>query len=104
MFGMGELLKVIVRRSVGLFHSEVDQDNALNTIDKWVATAVSKSGMRALATGDEHAPKEDVTLRTPPGGPVAPPAAPGLDYDKLAAAILRVQEQQGAVEGKVVER
>lgn len=87
--GLGQVLLDLIHRS-GSYHSEADQDAAAATVHKWVNGQVSVSEKRALSTGDERAPKEDVTQRVPPGGP-APVGvvAPGIDYDKLAAALVR---------------
>lgn len=102
---LGEVLKNMFTRTPAAFHSESELDKAILAVDNFVKANTSRSAVRALATGEETAPKEDVTQRVPPGGAspvnVAGPSGP-IDYEKLAAAIVRMQRDQGAVEGKVV--
>lgn len=99
VYKFGELMKGVLHRSVGVFHNEADLLDALNIVDAFVKTFVPASVANVLSTGEQMAPREDVSLRIPPNQGHAPvPAAPGLDYDKLAAAILRVQQAQQAQE------
>lgn len=91
----GQVLHTVVRNSRA-FHNENDEDNAHRAIDAFVNAHVPGSEMSALMTGNEHAPKEDVSLRIPPGGAVAVPAFAGLDYQALAKAILAEQARQTA--------
>lgn len=103
VWALGETLKYVFGRIPGAFHSESELDKAVAAVNNFVKASTNRSAVRALATGDETAPKEDVTLRVPPGGGFpAPAAAPNLDYNALAAAIVRIQQQQDAVEGRVV--
>lgn len=99
VFALGELLKTIVHKTL-TFPAESGVDSAVNTIDAWVRSFVSPSEVSALATGDERAAKEDVSLRVPPGGGVATQVVSGpvLDYQKLAQAILA--EQQKLTQGE----
>lgn len=94
---LGELLKDVFRRS-GTFHTESALHEAEAVVDAWVKAIIPSAAMRALSTGEQSAPREDVTKRTPPGGPavVVAQAAPGIDYDKLAAALLAAQARQAA--------
>ena len=95
VFALGEVLKNLVRLSRA-FHSENDEDNAMNVIDKFVKAFASPSDMRALATGDQRAPKEDVSLRVPPGGAaVSIATGPVIDYSALAKALLDEQQRRG---------
>jgi hypothetical protein len=88
--GLGTVLLDLVYRS-GSYHSESDQDAAADAVHKWVNSQVSASEKRALNTDATRAPKEDVSLRVPPGGyvPAVVTATPAIDYDKLAQALVR---------------
>lgn len=98
-FALGGVLRDLVHRS-GAYHSEGDQDAAIVAVNKWVSAQVSASDKRALAVGDEHAPKEDVSQRTPPGGAfVAVSNVPAIDYDRLAAALVRAGVQPSELRG-----
>lgn len=97
VFALGQVLKTVLHK-MPIFSVESDLDNAINVVDKWVSAFVPGSAMAALVTGDERAPKEDVSQRIPPGGPVANIySGPQLDYAKLAQAILAAQKEQGQV-------
>jgi hypothetical protein len=85
---LGEVIKDLIHRS-GTYLTESALHDAENVVTAWVNAHVPGSAMRALATGDERAAPEDVSLRVPPGGLIArPPAAPPIDYDRLAAALM----------------
>ena len=83
---VGEVLKVLVQNSLG-FPTEDSTDAAVNAITDWVGDT---SGMD---TEGKMAPREDVSQRVPPGygGPATAPAGAEIDYDKLAAAIVKAQ-------------
>lgn len=91
------LAQVITRLIDGLpaaFTREDDKLRAHAAVNTWVNAHTTASARRALMTGDEKAPIEDVALRVPPpqvtfGTPVNPTG--GIDYDRLAAAIVRQQ-------------
>lgn len=89
----GQTLHTVVKNS-GAFRTENEQDAAHRSIDAFVFAHVDPSEMSALRTGNEHAAKEDVTLRVPPGGFAPAPAFAGLDYAALAKAILAEQQRQ----------
>jgi hypothetical protein len=82
----------------GAYHTENDQDAALNSVSKYVAASLAPSVMAAL--NNEHpgaAAKEDVTQRVPPSGIFIAPVPVNnqpIDYNKLAAAIVAAQAAQ----------
>jgi hypothetical protein len=88
---VGEIIKNLVQHSQG-FHSENQTDAAMSSVDKWVAHSVGDEAS-AIDRSEVRAPKEDVSLRVPPGGyvPATVLAGPILDYTKLAQAILAEQ-------------
>jgi hypothetical protein len=69
------------------FPTEDLTNAAVASVEKWVGDT---SGMD---TENARAPVEDVTQRVPPGYG-GPPATTGavIDYDKLAAAIVKAQK------------
>lgn len=99
-YKLGSVLLEIVHRA-GIYARESDLHAAEQVVRDWVR-AMASSGLSALVTGEERAPIEDVSKRTPPGGFVPVPAAapqPSIDYDKLAAALMR---QRDAAQVKAV--
>jgi hypothetical protein len=96
--GVANVLRTLVTRAVGTFHSEGDMDSALSAIANWEHQMVNPSALRALL--EEHgsvAPKEDVTQRQAPmnGYSSQVPVIPGnIDYNKLAAAITAHMQTQ----------
>ena len=96
VYKVGEFLKTLAHKA-GVFANESDLLSALSDIDKWVSAYVPASAMNALDTESGRAPIEDVSQRTPPNSTaVVQTMAPGIDYDKLAAAIVRAQQgEQG---------
>lgn len=96
VFRLGELLKTIVHQSVGVFKNENDLLGALTVVDDFVRAFVPGSAMAALAVGDEQAPREDVSQRVAPTTSNPATAYPGLDYGRLARAILAAQQEQVA--------
>lgn len=99
VFGLGEVLKTIIHNS-RTYVSENDVDKAVSAVEKFVGAFTTNSDLKALATGEERAAKEDVTQRVAPGG-VSPSLIPaGIDYDKLAAALLAAQAQQQKAVGQ----
>lgn len=95
--GLGEVLMTLIHRT-NAFHSEDEQIKADNAVRAYVDAHVSDSDRRTFDPGDTRAAREDVSLRTPPGGAAAAVVAgPVLDYAKLAQAILAAQKEQGQV-------
>lgn len=96
--GLGEVLMTLIHRT-NAFHSEDDQLKADNAVRAFVNAHVSDSERASFDPGDTRAAREDVSLRTPPGGaPAAVYTGPVLDYTKLAQAILAEQQKaQNAV-------
>jgi hypothetical protein len=92
VYGLGEILKDLIHNGKA-YHSECQVLNAVNVVEDFVSAFVKPSEEPALRTGDERAPYEDVSLRQPPPGFVgmAVPNQPTIDYDKLAAALVRAQ-------------
>lgn len=91
---LGQVLMDLVHRA-GVYTSETDLHAAEAVVSAWVKSVVPLSAVAALVTGDERAPKEDVTKRVPPGGLPAIPVttAPAIDYDRLADALLAAQRR-----------
>jgi hypothetical protein len=91
---LADVLRTLVHRSVGAFHTEADQDKAMKAINDWERQQLNASSLRALLEENPgRAEKEDVSLRIPPNN-VAPTAVQGqpIDYNKLAAAIVAAQQ------------
>lgn len=102
-FELGQVIKSLVNGSPHAFHSETDALAAHASIDRYVKAHVPVSARAALADGTQAAPFEDVSKRPAPAsaGYLMPtPNAPAIDYDRLAAAIVRAQlaEQAAAQE------
>lgn len=103
-FGLAQVLKQIIHGSHGVFHTENQLLEALAAVDKYVAATVPASMLRALVTGEERAPHEDVSKRVPPGGvSIAQQRAsvPAIDYDLLAQAMVRAQMQIAAENARI---
>lgn len=106
---LGEVLMKMVDGIPAAFTREDDRLKAHAAIQQFVSRNVTQSGLQAIRTGDERAPIEDVALRVPPppvtfGTPVNPSG--GIDYDRLAAAIVRQQAKaaaQAALDAKDTE-
>jgi hypothetical protein len=94
-FGLGEVLMDIIH-GTQVYATEQQTVNAINTVRKWVGQTVSKADLNALADGTERAASEDVTQRVAPNQAGYTIMQPALDYDKLAAAILRAQTEAKA--------
>lgn len=91
--GLGEVLKTIIHSS-HYFPTENQVDAAMAAVDKWVNTSVKSHELGAILTGEERAPKEDVTKRIPPGGPMpTAQVGPQIDYRQLAEAIIAAQQR-----------
>jgi hypothetical protein len=96
VFALGNVLKDVIHNG-RVYTSEPDVLSALSVVDDFISAFVKHSEMPALATGDERAAVEDVSLRpTPPGMPSIPVNTPTIDYDKLAAALVRAQQEANA--------
>lgn len=95
--GLGEVLMTLIHRT-NAFHSEDEQLKADNAVRAFVDAHVSDSERQSFDPGETRAAREDVSLRTPPGGAApAVVAGPVLDYAKLAQAILAAQKEQAQV-------
>lgn len=94
VFAIGQVLKDIIHNS-GSYRNENDVLAALGAVDSLVNAFLKDSERPAVATGEERAPIEDVSLRKPPPGYTVPGPVVNqvIDYDKLAAAIVRMQMQ-----------
>lgn len=91
---LGEVLKTVLHKSVGVFSSENDMDAAVNIVDDFVRSMTAGSDLGGIMTDTFRAAKEDVAQRIPPGGAVANVSTgPQLDYSKLAQAILAEQRK-----------
>lgn len=90
------VLKHLVLHS-GAYHDEGTQTDHLAVLSRYEEANSSAADRRHLLSEDDHAPREDVSQRTPPagtGGTPVTPAAPALDYAALARAIVAVQQEQ----------
>lgn len=93
-FRLGQVLKELIHAAPHAFTSENQVFAACEAVDAFLAANVPSSARRALQDIPARAPLEDVTKRIPPNGATfgLPAAAPAqIDYDKLAAAIVRAQ-------------
>lgn len=83
-----------VVQAVGAFSNEEALDGALKSLADFEKDFLQTS-LRHVTQEHDPAPKEDVRLRVPPqvGYSVVPAAGPGIDYNKLAAAIVAMQQQ-----------
>lgn len=91
---LGEMLKELVHGSPHAFTSENDMLAALKTVDSYVKAHTQATERQALSDGTQRAPVEDVSERIPPVVGYAVPnsaATQPIDYDRLAAAIVRAQ-------------
>lgn len=92
--GLAKVLGRIIDGLPAAFTREDDRLQAHAAVNDFVRANVTQTGLRALQTGEEKAPIENVALRVPPppvtfGTPVNPTG--GIDYERLAAAIVRQQ-------------
>lgn len=88
------VLKHLVLHS-GAYHDEGTQTAHLAVLSRYEEANSSAADRRHLLSEDDHAPREDVSQRTPPAGQAAVvPQAPALDYAALARAIVAVQQEQ----------
>jgi len=91
---LGQVLIQLIHGATHAFTDENAKNAAITVVNKWAHAHVTASARRALMTGEEIAPVEDVTQRIPPpqvtfGTPAN--QGPGIDYKKLAAEIVRQQ-------------
>lgn len=71
-----------------VYHNEDDLKAALDTVNVYEKRLLSSDHQHVLSEFDA-APHEDVSQRIPPrGAPIVPAAAPAIDYNKLAAALM----------------
>lgn len=99
-FALGDILKALVHGVPSAFPKENDVLAAFATIEKFVKANVTGSAIKALATGDERAPVEDVSKRPAPAGvsySIPASGAGAIDYEKLAAYIVREMASQSAI-------
>lgn len=96
-YGIAQVLKDLIHSSRA-FHSENQVLEAYKAVDTFMKAFVPASALSALMTGDERASIEDVSKRIPPQGVAfsVPTNVPAIDYDKLAAAMVRAQAQYAA--------
>lgn len=87
------VLRHIIKHG-GAYHDQGTQSEHLNVVDRYEANQAGREA-RNLLTEDDPAPvrNPDFALVTS-GVPAPPPAAANLDYNKLAAAIVAVQQAQ----------
>lgn len=81
----------------GAYHTEAEQSEHLATLTRYEGATVGDA--QHLRSEDDHAPREDVSQRTPPqtGTAVVPQATPAaIDYQALARAIVAVQQEQAS--------
>lgn len=80
------------------YHTENEKHAALNAVDAFEHRFIPSQDRRHVVAETDHAGREDVSQRKPPGGAavVVPPSAPQLDYGMLARAILQAQQEAEA--------
>jgi hypothetical protein len=81
------------------YHNENEVLAAHRAIDAYERQVISASDLRQVASDNDRAPYEDVSRRPAPS--MALPAAvlpAGIDYDKLAAALMAAQQQAVAAQ------
>lgn len=88
---LAEIIKDMITRG-GVYHSEEAQRLALEVVDDFKRVFSAGSG---LVLETYRAPWEDVSKRPSASGAIAPavPAGFAIDYDQLAAALLRAQQK-----------
>jgi len=98
VYKVGQVLKEIVHALPNAFSNENKVLSAVQDIESFVKAYVPASALPALATGAERAMVEDVSKRPAPAGVSysIPTTAPTIDYDKLAAAMVRAQAEYAA--------
>lgn len=98
VFKLGQVLKEIIHALPAAFAGENDVLAAINDVDTFIKAFVPAAALPALMTGDQRAPVEDVSKRIPPQGVayVVPANVPVIDYDRLAMAMVRAQQQLAA--------
>lgn len=98
VYKLGQVLKEIVHGIPAAFAGENDVLAAITAIDEFIKAFVPAAALPALLTGDERASVEDVSKRIPPQGVayVVPSNVPVIDYDKLAMAMVRAQQELAA--------
>ncbi|HEV2352694.1 MAG TPA: hypothetical protein VGR89_00485 [Puia sp.] len=99
VFKVGQVLKELIHAVPSAFPGENDVLRAVNDVESFISAFVKKNELPALATGDQRAMVEDVSKRPTPAGVAfsTPMAQAGIDYDRLAAAIVRQMAEQTAV-------
>lgn len=82
-------------RSAKVYVDEGSVDTAITAVDEFEKHILT-GGHSSVVTEEDPAPKEDVSQRRAPqtGTAVVPASGPALDYNRLAAAILQMQQHQ----------
>lgn len=91
------VLRTVVKNT-NAFVNESDKLAALNVIQDYESHIVPPSDQNVVVSEDDAAPVEDVSQRTPPmvGIPAPAAAAPAIDYNQLARALVQAQAEQHA--------
>lgn len=90
VYALGHVLKDVLH-GAHIYKNESEILKAFDTIDQFVNAFVKGSELPAVVQPTDRAKVEDVSQRIPPNGIPAPAASPGIDYDKLAAALVKAQ-------------
>jgi hypothetical protein len=104
-FALAQVLKQVIAGLPQAFATENQLLAAYNAVDNYISANVPASARDALFTGEEVAPVEDVSKRPPPAGYQysIPSNVPQIDYNALAMAMVRAQQQIAAENAQVPE-
>jgi hypothetical protein len=90
----------VMRDLIGMtpYHTEGQKNKALDAVDAFENRFVPVQDRQHVLTETDPAGREDVSLRPVPAnsGFPAPVAGPAIDYNRLAAAIVAMQQQAAA--------
>lgn len=88
------VLRTLVRLTP-VYHDEQALELAISAVDDFEKHILS-GPHHAVVSETDTAPREDVSQRVPPrvGTAVVPAAGPGIDYNRLAAALFAMQQQR----------
>jgi hypothetical protein len=95
------VMRDIVHRTT--YHHESEKNAALDAVDAFESRFVPVQDRKYVQLETDYAGREDVSQRTPPQvGTLPVPAGPAIDYNRLAAAIVAMQQQANAENAKDV--
>lgn len=90
------VLRDLVHRTT--YHDEGQKHAALDALDAFEQRFVPVQDRKYVVLDTDYAGREDVSKRIPPqvGTTPVPVAGPAIDYNRLAAAIVAMQQQAAA--------